>query len=306
MTRADVAVDVCMLGRHSSGKTTYLGALWSILRNPGSIAADRRVALRGPLPQRTAYLDAAAHALEGGESVLRTQRDTGEDVVLELIVDDAPVLLSQFDVAGESMEHMLVSRTAPGQLMNRIESCNALMLFVNPSDIALLATIRQANTLERAMGGEPPERARNVIPPVDTSVSDEQIWKHSPTAVQLIELLQVSALARSESVPRIPISVVISAWETVDPDVVRGKCSVSPVAWVDSKLPLLGQYLRANTSNFRSQILGVSAQGGDYSDEAVVEELTRRQMSERVRVSDGTIVSRDLGAPLTWLLQASA
>lgn len=294
-------LNVCTLGRHGSGKTTYLGALWSVLRKEPR-DDDVEAVLDGPLPERTAYLDAAAHALEGGERVDRTNRGTGEDIVLQLQIGNRRVQLNQLDVAGETIEQALKSRAAPATLVERLRSADAVMLFINPSDITLVHTISEARALERAAGGDPPPHPTKQEPPDDATVTDEQIWENTPTAVQLVDLLQV-ATQPGRIGQGVPIAVMISGWENIDPSIVGQTASVIPLEWMWSRLPLLAQFLVANAAAEPFAVFGVSAQGGDYEDPAVVQRLAILPVADRVRVSDGTSVTRNLARPLQWLVE---
>ena len=82
-------------------------------------------------------------------------------------------------------------------------------------------------------------------------------WHPSDTStqVELVELLQFVLLLR-DSIGRLPVAGIISAW-----DLIRG--AVPPAEWFADRLPLLSQFLQANSEDVPFQVYGISAQGGD-------------------------------------------
>lgn len=289
---------VTMLGGHGSGKTTFLAALWSSVKSAADTAPAR---LRGHLPPNTAYLDEAEHALMGGENVPRTKRDTGERVLLELSIDGSPLDVRHLDVAGETFEALLEHRTAPTKLLAELASSDSLMLFINPEQVRSPYLISQALRLTAAAGHDlhaHDEDAENAADLASDDPDPQEVWKAAPSAVHLVDLLQI-VLSNSDAILKPQLAVVVSAWDTIcDSKWGQGE---APYEWICRVLPLLHQYLENNGDLFNWRAFGVSAQGCDFADQGAVDELVTLPCAERtVVVSDGAW-TRDIAEPLRWL-----
>jgi hypothetical protein len=297
------SLSVSLLGRQNSGKTTFLGGLWILVKSTNGDTEYPSLELRGPLPERTAYLDDAAHALLGAERVAHTHRDTGEEVDLAITLGDVAVELDLVDISGETLEAALVTRRAPRVLLERIGSANSVLLFINVAEVRQLFTIAQARRIEREAGSEPPDGVAAATQS-DELPDDDEIRRLAPTAIHLVELLQI---VLGQSRPPLPVSVVLSAWDIVDPDATPGlPPSEQPSLWLRRYLPLLDQFLATNGDRIPSRIFGLSAQGGDYSDPERVERLAQTPYKDRVIVVDGSEVTRDFSLPLRWLVSAAS
>jgi hypothetical protein len=81
---------------------------------------------------------------------------------------------------------------------------------------------------------------------------------------------------------------------------VRG--SILPDSWLEAHLPLLYQYLVANSSVVRFKIYGVSALGGDLQKD--LKKLQDEQIpAKRIRVLDDTrALHNDLTSPIRFAL----
>jgi len=285
------ALSLSMLGLVGSGKTTYLVALWAIVKNADE---DAPLALRGPLPDATGYLDQGAHRLLAGEAVRRTNYDTGEDVRLELTLDSWPLVLNQLDVSGETIQEAIVARELPRVVHERVARSDGVLLFVHPDKVARPFTIPETHVLSEAAGQTPEDEDEDepLVPP-----DDNLVRRSAPTAVQLVDLLQVAAGAAER---RLPVAVVVSAWDEVEADDPHAR----PRAWLSSSMPLLAQFLDNNADHLPNEVFGVSAQGGDYEAPGVAEALAQRAVSERVRTASPDGPGNDLAVPLRWLLQS--
>ena len=91
------------------------------------------------------------------------------------------------------------------------------------------------------------------------------------------------------------IAVIISAWDLI-------KAPVSPVNWLESRLPMLSQFLRANDDWLRAEVFGVSSQGGDLEADRdkLLNSNTASERCLAVRGDKRDVVS--ITAPLQFLL----
>jgi hypothetical protein len=127
-----------------------------------------------------------------------------------------------------------------------------------------------------------------------TAIIESWSPAHTSTQVQLVEILQFLR-ARPFLNRTLPIAVIVSAWDLVT-------IGHTPSDWVEKRLPLLHQFLRANAEAIPSTIFGISAQGGDLSK--------ADELQKHIKASDRIIVTapdrsttHDITAPLKWLLE---
>lgn len=293
---------VILIGGPESGKTSYLGALWSSVRD-AELSAP--VHLRGSLPAKTQYLDAAEHALLACERVERTRGGTAERVALELSVDGHNLNLEYLDLAGESVEAALELRMVGHEFADHLEDTNCLFLFIHPNP-ALQQTISEANNRLRAIDpGLAPvadaEATDAAEAKADSAAVDPlAMWKSAPTSVHLVDLLQVAEGLRRYAPCH--IAVIISAWDIVagSPD-----ASLTPRRWLERQMPLLHQYLSTNELVSPWTVFGISAQGGDFGNSNDVERLLDLNYPERTIVESDAGRGSDIAEPLRWFIQGS-
>jgi hypothetical protein len=91
------------------------------------------------------------------------------------------------------------------------------------------------------------------------------------------------------------LAIVVSAWDLVSKN-------VAPTTWLESRLPLLSQFLRANNDWMTSEVFGVSSQGGDLDDDRqkLLDSPTASARCYAVKGSDTAAVS--VTTPLQFLL----
>jgi hypothetical protein len=273
-----------MLGLKGSGKTTYLAALWHFLES-AEIGDD--IVLPRLQPYRD-YLNSIRSTWLSLERVGRTsmrsfntatlslqQRETGAtfDVVLP-------------DLSGESFKQQWATRRASTSYHDFASACNGVLLFVHPSSYRKTHPIkpREADSSE-----DEDEGGARTIP-----VSETWTPEQSSTQVQLVDLLQILFSLRSQ-VTGLRVAVVISAWDLVNP-------ALTPTGWLERRLPLLAQFLRANGDWMSSEVFGVSAQGGDLSadHQRLLDVEVPSKRCKTIRGNDPSPVS--LTAPLRFLL----
>ena len=69
-------------------------------------------------------------------------------------------------------------------------------------------------------------------------------------------------------------------------------------------MPLVDQFLRANSQAFKHRIYGVSAQGVRLDDDAAVSEAAKLTPSRRIEIVGPDGAGHDLTSPLVWLMSA--
>lgn len=272
-----------MLGLKGSGKTTYLAALWHFLES-GEI--EDAIALPRLQPHRD-YLNAIRNTWLNLEPAVRTSLRSANSATLSLrqraTGKDFEVVLP--DLSGESFRQQWATRRATASFQEFASNCNGVLLFVHPASYQRTHPIKPKEADE----GEGVEGEGRSIPTSHTWTPEQ-----SSTQVQLVDLLQILVGLRNR-VAGLRVAVIISAWDLVNP-------ALTPDGWLDRRLPLLSQFLRANSNWMSSEIFGVSAQGGDLA--ADHDRLLDFSLaSERCSAVMGNTLSKvSLTAPLQFLL----
>ncbi len=280
--------DVVAFGLPSSGKTTFLAALWHLVTANEVDSALTLVRLRAG---EAGHLHALAERWLRAQEQDRTRHSGNRTVTISLRAGDMPEFLLSFpDVAGESFQMMWESRECDESVASLLRSAG-VMLFVHADTIKSPGWIVD-DAKEYAALGLPAEEGVPIP------------WhpRFAPTQVQLIDLLQSLQRHPLDIGPR-RLAVILSAWDTA-----MGE-GLSPKDYLGRHLPLLEQYLNHGLDDgWEFRIYGVSAQGGKYDEvDAVASEDADRMRamdvpSHRILVVDGEAIANDLTTPIHWLL----
>jgi hypothetical protein len=195
------------------------------------------------------------------------------------------------DTAGEVYGRMWEDRECDVDIAETLKVAG-VMLFVHANTIQAPMWVVDDAALSRRMGIAIPE-------------GQEVPWhpRLAPTQVQLVELLQQLSSTPLDIGPR-RLAIMLSAW-----DKAAGE-QLTPVAFLNAKLPLLAQYLCGNADRWDKRVYGLSAQGGDYDatqagavPKAEAAELRKLdQASSRIRLLGDGPETNDLTEPLAWLI----
>lgn len=281
---------VVIIGLPSSGKTTFLAALWHLIN-----ARDVPTKLRfgGLRVGDATHLNAIASRWRDAKVQERTAV-TGTRLVTMNLLDetDLPVRVTFPDTPGEAYRQMWEDRDCDPQIAAAI-SAGGVLLFVHADNIRAPQWVVDEVALSRALGLEIP--ADNEVAPWHARLA--------PTQVQLVDLLQLLRTAPLDAGPR-RLAIMLSAWDKAAEE------GLTPDAYLAAKLPLLSQYLRRSSDGWKYEVFGVSAQGGDYdpADEELppvpeAEALRKLdQASTRIRLVGAHAETHDLTVPLEWVI----
>jgi len=275
--------NILMLGLRGSGKTTFLAALWHYLES-GEMADQLEVPSLQPDRH---YLNSIRNSWLNLKPVGRTSLRTNAVVSLPLRKkpDNSEFEVIVPDISGEAFRLQWVTRKALDSYVDFAKGCAAAFLFIHPKEVTRTHPLNpMPNEGESDLGDEPPIAAGPTWSP-----------ERSSTQVLLVELLQLLLTLREAPHPA-RFAIVISAWDLV-------KTEISPSDWLDSRLPLLSQYLRSNGDIFASRVFGISAQGGDLATDR--DQLMKASVpSSRCRALQGDGLEHvSITAPLSFLLQ---
>ena len=284
--------NVClMIGLPSTGKTTYLAALYFALE---SAEDDRDLRLR-LLPSDRRYLNDIAERWASLKEQERTKRGSEQQVILHLENASGFSLgdIAIPDLSGETYDTFLRDREWSLKFDQAARMANGAALFIHPEQVKEPSFIAEENVCADSIRGE---NAQATVPPPESAQQRSVPWEYgfTPTSVSLVSLLQFfikSPIRRKD----FRLSVIISAWDLA----LREKRT--PTEWVETRLPLLDQFLKSNVDQLNTKIFGISAQGGSLDTEN--SKLSAfHNPCERIIVADGETNHHDIAAPIMWLL----
>jgi hypothetical protein len=275
-----------MIGLPETGKTTFLAALWHVIRNHEAVPGALRLAdVRG---DRT-YLNRIEKQWLACLPIERT-KVAGQMVVIrvEHPTTRQAVELSIPDLSGEMYEDMQWGhRECTRDYVKLAESAAGALLFLHPNTTKETDPIIQ---VDQAICGV----FDGNLGHASSAISEKaQPWdpRRAPTQVKLVELLQFFLLRAQ---PRVRVGVIISAWDCVT------EGHMTPENWLATRVPLLHQFLAANDDRIASRVYGISAQGGPLEKADSLRELA--VAARRIRVVGPEGEGNDITAPVKWLM----
>jgi len=280
--------NLLFIGLPGSGKTTFLAALWHVLDDRSSVTALKLTKLSGD----RAYLNQITKEWRECSQVPRTSLQTEQVVILHLDGNGFGSFdLSVPDLAGEAFKQHLTERRMTRHHDAFVQEATGLMLFLHPDDIQKGTQLTVARRLEAELSGAHEEDATaGSADVVNNAWSPESL----PTQAKLVELLQF-ILERTQR--NLRVAVVVSAWDLVDD-------LGAPHEFVARELPLFQQFLEANEDILRYSVFGVSAQGGDITNEVQKQTLLGLDDAlKRIKVRQDQQTGHDITKPIAWLLE---
>ena len=280
--------DVSVIGLPGSGKTTFLAALWHMVREDGAVTALQFDSMsKGNFE----HLNALAKRWREGSIQERTQQ-SGMKMVAMKLKDGAgnSTEISFPDVPGEEFSRMWEKREIDEATAATL-GAKGIVLLINSDRIQLPAWVIERNAIAAGMG----------LPPGGDEIIE---WSAdlAPTQVQVVELLQMLMSDELDVGPR-RLAILLSAWDRAEGE------RLTPEGLLAAKLPLLDQYLRNGRDPWSWCVWGLSAQGGIYEDpdqKQHFEDTDRlrdlARPSDRIKVVSGADVSTDITAPIEWLV----
>lgn len=282
--------EISIVGLPGSGKTTFLAALWHLIREDAGVKTGLRF---GKLSEGNyEHLNSIAKLWRAGKIQIRTQTNGLKTVSMELVDEnDVCVRVTFPDAPGEEYSRIWEDRKIDENIAATF-TAPSILLLVNGDRIQFPAWVVERTALNNTLG-------------LKTDNKEPTDWqaKDAPTQVQLVDLVQQMMRPPLAAGPR-RLAVLISAWDRV-----MGEES-SPENLLVTKLPLLNQYLRSGRDSWTWRVWGVSAQGGEYDDpekKDKTEDAARlralNRPSDRIMLVNGSNKSSDLTEPLQWLMK---
>ncbi len=296
--------NIVIAGFSGVGKTTFLAALWHVLSSPREVPSALTLASR---PKEAEHLNALRDKWQSCEKVPHTFMTSEHILTLDLAQPDGTWLgaLVLPDISGESFSAQWSQRQAPSALAEMVREACGVLLLVHATAIEQPERLRDRDGLASSLNGDSDgdsvEAGTSATATADAPDQGQEQAKEvvpwSPeltgTDVQLVDLLQLMCFQRGERSDPLPLALGISAWDLTG--------DRSPMEWLQSRMPLLQQYLDANPDVFRIRLYGISAQGGDYA-KGTDDLLEKAKPSDRINIVGEGCAPHDITAPIAWLL----
>lgn len=279
---------ISIIGLPASGKTTFLAALWHMVREPGAVTKLRFASLS---KGNYEHLNTLAKLWRSGKTQQRTQTSGMKTVVMTLKnAQEDEVEISFPDIPGEEFSRMWEKREIDEGAKETL-TAPAIVLIVNGDTIKPPAWVNERNRIAKV--------AALQHAPTETADYSADL---APTQVKILSLLQFLMSGELNIGPR-RLAILISAWDKVEGE------QLAPDDFLFAKLPLLAQYLLSGRDAWTWNVWGISAQGGDYEDPEddqrnpetdALRDLDRP--SDRIKVVGDTVSTSDITEPLDWLI----
>lgn len=234
---------IVILGGPDSGKTNYIGPLWLALdRGNGALHAAEQP------PDITFVLSVADHIFQGSFAPRTELSDIRRDfeVVVAATKGGPKSKVIVPDISGELWRNAVLDNEISSEWMDELKQADAALLFIrvdSDQDVRPLDWVTARELLEKAGNDK-----------------DQGL----PTQVMLCELIHFleDSLAKREDggLPR--LSVVVAAWDRVDPD----KFIQGPVAYLEREYPLVAGRI-ADLTTLDVKVFGLSSLGGDLKND---------------------------------------
>jgi hypothetical protein len=278
-----------IIGLPSSGKTTFLAALWHLVT---AREIDTVLRFGGLRAGDASHLNQIAQRWRDAKIQDRTAITGSRLVSINLLDAGGEAVRVTFpDVPGEAYRRMWEDRDCDIEIAEVLKA-GGVLLFIHADTIRAPQWVVDEVALSRKLG-------------LDVPAGQPAPWhpRLAPTQVQLVDLLQLLRMQPLDVGPR-RLAIMLSAW-----DKARGE-GLTPQNYLQEKLPLLSQYLRRGADAWTYRTYGLSAQGGDY--DSIEADTTRAPQAEELRSLDRPSMriqlvghgpdTHDLTEPIAWLM----
>lgn len=288
-----------MMGMPKTGKSTFIGALYHVVESEQVEGSLQLV----DLGESRDYLVYLRDRWLGCVEIGRTQ--LGEEQIVELKLSDpntgSVTELVLPDVSGETFRDQWEHRKSTEVFDELARQADGILFFVHPNTIKNPVRINQNKQIAALLEDDAAAEEKSPSPEAENALQVEWQPAFSPTQVKLIELIHL-LLREPHRYPVSRIAVIVSAWDLI------GNDYDTPTAWLTRRLPMLNQFLKANSDRVAYKVFGISAQGGELSKNSKdnQELLRKSRQAERVVVVTDTNSEydrHDITAPIKWLMK---
>lgn len=274
-------------GLPSSGKSTYIGALWYCLMHSEKIEGIKLVADKMNLADDLTVLNRLSGAYKSMKLIDRNYSDKNETVLINLKVEDTDTRLQVEvpDFLGENFRDLVEMKES--ELVSEwLKDTDTLVYFMNEVT--------------------PPEFEDDHGPEDDESpMPAKEVPQFSIKTISAVSMniMVLKCLLSKKSFKKVVI--VLSWW---DQKTNNGTMKNNPLEYLKDNSPALFNFIQHHISNF--EIIGLSAQGQEYPkedqgnyEEAKKEIKAKMRAGKRSFVEIGDKIIHDLSLPLYLLIK---
>ena len=269
----------CMIaGLPSSGKSTYIGALWYNLCNSNK----NMLMSAGELPVQIELLEKLGDLWQKIQKIERssTEQNVVDNVLINLKVKQTgqEIALSVPDFWGEKF-YNIIDQNNTDEIVEWCKEADSLFYMVYDVSNGLFY---DDDTMEKESEEE------NDVPPLETK-------NMSSSAINIMVL---KYLFSHKKIKRLVLA--ITRWDDVTNN---GNDPENPEEWLKSKSPALYNFVKHIYPD--ALIVGLSAQGCDYDKNNWNKDdmLEKTENGVRAFVNDANGICYDLSKPLNYLMQ---
>lgn len=268
-------------GLPNAGKTTYIAALWDIVR----MRDDKGLELQfTTAPENVAYLNEIWEYWAQMKKLERSKTPVPDDIKINVkrLLDGAELMLDIPDFMGEQFQS-IINHSLPEKIGMWIEQSDRLLYFINKLDSGCKDDLEDdddtAVTVDRT-------QERNTVSPL----APEKMMETSQN------LMVLKYIANHSNIKKVAIG--LSAWDA------KMTANETPESYLKKRSPVLYNFI---TYHFRECLFfGVSAQGFDYDKESgrKDEMLEKQKVCNRafIYLGNDPAPSIDLTKPLNYLI----
>jgi double-GTPase-like protein len=236
-----MAMQILLIGKPHSGKTTFIGQLHARVD-----ANNSALKLYKAIENLTPIIEAAM-ALAKGEEVKTTPTDKSTVICFPLQHGETQIDLDCPDYGGEQVNEIIENREVDSKWADSIKQSENWILFIKPSDLTTSYDLSnktiKPEVLENGNGKSE-----------EYSVSDQSSF---------IELLQILLHTKGQDShfknSTTKLTVVLTCWDELS-------STATPKEELNKILPLLLNFIETNWIESKVNILGLSSQGGSLKD----------------------------------------
>lgn len=279
-----------LIGLPSTGKSTFLAALWYVVSNSDTIPCGLKLK---QMPANTEYLNLISgnwmkfrdvgRTSISGESIVSIEFDNRETQrSIEILFPD---------LSGERFRQQVEERHITADFNDDVINSLGALLFIHAGKIEPVKRLDEAFMLASSL--EPNQSTPHLTEEGATA------WNPSmmPTEVKLVELLQI-LMCVTNFPKQYKLGIILSAWDLVK------DYEKSPLRFLKTHLPLVAQFLEANKEVIDAKVFGISAQGGSLNND-----IERRQLADNSESAYSRIIVKceedecnDITVPIQWFL----
>ena len=265
-------------GLPDAGKTTFIAALWDIIKRKGSSLELQF----STTPDNTTYLNEIWEYWVSMKKIERSKTPAPDDISINVkrVTDGTELVLDLPDFMGEQFQK-IIDHTLPENIQKWITKSDRMLFLINNLNDSLKDDLEDETECA-----------------IDRVKEKEEAPRLAPEKMLLASQNMMVLKYIANHVRMKKVAIGLSAWD------VKMKEGKSPEDFLKQRSPVLYNFIKYHFSEV--VFFGVSAQGFDYKDVAAKE----KEMRDKTRNSDRAFIvfdkdsepSPDLTRPLNYLI----